>query len=36
VIEVESYLEAAGVLAAMRAGIDWHACRRPLLALEAL
>lgn len=36
VIEVESYLEAAGVLAAMRAGVDWRACRRPLLALEAL
>jgi Protein of unknown function (DUF3326) len=36
VVEVANYLEAAGVLAAMRAGLDWRACRRPLLALEPL
>jgi hypothetical protein len=36
VIEVANYLEAAGVLAAMRAGVDWRACRRPSVALEAL
>lgn len=35
-IPVENYLEAAGVIAALRAGLDWRTCRRPLLALEAL
>ncbi len=36
VIAVDNYLEAAGVLAAMRAGLDWRACRRPLQALPRL
>lgn len=36
VIPVANYLEAAGVLAALRAGLDWRTCRRPLLALEVL
>lgn len=30
VISVATYLEAAGVVAAMRAGIDWRTVRRPL------
>ena len=30
IIEVRSYLEAAGVLACMRAGVDWRSCFRPL------
>lgn len=34
VIEVGSYLEAAGVLAAMRAGLDWRACARPFEPLR--
>lgn len=36
VIEVDNYLEAAGVLAAMRLGLDWRACRRPLPGLARL
>ncbi|HEY9721879.1 MAG TPA: DUF3326 domain-containing protein [Oscillatoriaceae cyanobacterium] len=36
VVEVDNYLEAAGVLACMRAGIDWRSCRRPLPSLQAL
>lgn len=32
-IPVGNYVEAAGVLAAMRAGLDWRACRRPWGAL---
>jgi hypothetical protein len=36
VVTVSNYLEAAGVLTAMRLGLDWRACRRPLPALEAL
>lgn len=36
VIPVDNYLEAAGVLACMRAGIDWRTCRRPLSGLAAL
>lgn len=34
VIQVTSYLEAAGILAAMRAGLDWRACKRPLEPLR--
>jgi hypothetical protein len=34
VITVSGYLEAAGVLAAMRAGLDWRACQRPLAPLR--
>ena len=30
VIHVDNYLEAAGVVAAMKAGIDWRSVRRPL------
>jgi hypothetical protein len=36
VIPVRSYLEAAGVLAAMRAGVDWRACTRPFAPLPRL
>ena len=36
VIAAGSYLEAAGILAAMRAGVDWRACRRPFEALPRL
>ena len=36
VIEVDNYLEAAGILAAMREGLDWRACRRPWPALPRL
>lgn len=34
--EVANYLEAAGLLAAMRAGLDWRACRRPMPELAPL
>jgi len=34
VITVSGYLEAAGVLAAMRAGLDWRACQRPFAPLR--
>jgi hypothetical protein len=36
VIEVGNYLEAAGLLAAMRLGLDWRTCRRPLSPIPRL
>lgn len=35
-IKVSTYLEAAGVIAAMRAGIDWRTVRRPLEPTEII
>ena len=31
-----NYIEAAGLVLSLRAGIDWRACRRPLAALHRL
>jgi len=36
VILAENYLEAAGILAALKAGIDWRMVRRPLAALREI
>lgn len=36
VIPVANYLEAAGVLACMKSGIDWRMTRRPVLPLQEM
>lgn len=36
VIAAANYLEAAGILACMKAGIDWRMTRRPILSLQEI